>query len=144
VPKPPGADGRSLGFVEHCLSFLTSTPVPALGLPAASAVTNQIHENTNTNDPVHDNGLRPCPGLRLVRSTLPIKLSWLLISPCIRPTGTGISPGVTFSSVPSQQVSGVSEPPATTNRPPESFTVPSSSSRGTKYVSDRPYAHRRC
>ena len=47
---PESGDGGAL-------SFLTSTPFPALSLPATSVVTNQIHENTNTNDPAHDNGL---------------------------------------------------------------------------------------
>ncbi len=32
------------GVVEHRLSFLTSTPVYALSLPATSVVTSQIHE----------------------------------------------------------------------------------------------------
>ena len=136
------------GIVEHRLSFLTSTPVPALSLTATSVVTNQLHENTNTNDPVDDNGLRPWLRVPLVRSTSPIKLSWLLISPYIQPTGTGIPPGVSFSSTPSQQTSGVAGPPATPPATPsrlsESLTVPSSSSRATTYVLDLPYAYHKC
>lgn len=62
----------------------------------------------------------------------------------IRPTGAGVSPSISLSSVPSQQTSGVAEPPPTPSRLSESITFPSSGSRGTTYVLDRPYAHHRC